>query len=81
MAPGTRDHKGRDAAVRRRRICANTTYCLGIKGAAGTKLGRRAAQIMFERFNGRARRVVELAQEAARALNGDYIGTEHLLLG
>ena len=36
---------------------------------------------MFERFNGRARRVVELAQEAASTLNDDYIGTEHLLLG
>jgi ATP-dependent Clp protease ATP-binding subunit ClpC len=36
---------------------------------------------MFERFTDRARRVVVLAQEEARALNHDYIGTEHLLLG
>jgi ATP-dependent Clp protease ATP-binding subunit ClpA len=35
---------------------------------------------MFERFTDRARRVVVLAQEEARALNHDYIGTEHLLL-
>ena len=36
---------------------------------------------MFERFTDRARRVVILAQENARLLNHDYIGTEHLLLG
>jgi ATP-dependent Clp protease ATP-binding subunit ClpC len=36
---------------------------------------------MFERFSDRARRVVVLAQEEARMLEHDYIGTEHLLLG
>jgi ATP-dependent Clp protease ATP-binding subunit ClpA len=36
---------------------------------------------MFERFTDRARRVVVLAQEAARMLHHDYIGTEHFLLG
>jgi ATP-dependent Clp protease ATP-binding subunit ClpC len=36
---------------------------------------------MFERFTDRARRVVVLAQEEARDLNHNYIGTEHLLLG
>ena len=36
---------------------------------------------MFERFTDRARRVVVLAQEEARLLNHDYIGTEHILLG
>jgi len=36
---------------------------------------------MFERFTDRARRVVILAQENARLLNHDYVGTEHLLLG
>jgi ATP-dependent Clp protease ATP-binding subunit ClpC len=36
---------------------------------------------MFEQFTDRARRVVVLAQEEARLLNHDYIGTEHLLLG
>ena len=35
---------------------------------------------MFERFTDRARRVVVLAQEEARMLGHDYIGTEHLLL-
>src|SRR5438046_7443435 len=36
---------------------------------------------MFERFTDRARRVVVLAQEEARMLNHNYIGTEHMLLG
>ncbi len=36
---------------------------------------------MFERFTERARRVVVLAQEQARLLDHNYIGTEHLLLG
>ena len=37
--------------------------------------------MMFERFTDRARRVVVLAQEEARMLEHDYIGTEHVLLG
>jgi ATP-dependent Clp protease ATP-binding subunit ClpC len=36
---------------------------------------------VFERFTDRARRVVVLAQEEARLLNHNYIGTEHILLG
>ncbi len=36
---------------------------------------------MFERFTDRARRAVVLAQEEARLLNHNYIGTEHILLG
>ena len=36
---------------------------------------------MFERFTDRARRVVVLAQEEARMLSHDHIGTEHILLG
>jgi len=36
---------------------------------------------MFERFTERARRVVVHAQEEARELSHNYIGTEHLLLG
>ena len=35
---------------------------------------------MFQRFTDRARRVVVLAQQEARMLNHDYIGTEHILL-
>ena len=41
------------------------------------KMGQR----MFERFTDRARRVVVLAQEEARNLSHNYIGTEHVLLG
>src|SRR5204862_605236 len=37
--------------------------------------------ILFERFTDRARRVVVLAQEEARLLNHNFIGTEHILLG
>ena len=36
---------------------------------------------MFERFTERARQVVVLAQEEARQLKHNYIGTEHILLG
>jgi hypothetical protein len=36
---------------------------------------------VFERFTERARQVVVLAQEEARGLRHDYIGTEHILLG
>src|ERR1700685_4611792 len=36
---------------------------------------------MFEKFTDRARRVIVLAQEEARMLNHNFIGTEHLLLG
>jgi ATP-dependent Clp protease ATP-binding subunit ClpC len=36
---------------------------------------------VFERFTERARQVVVLAQDEARALNHNYIGTEHILLG
>jgi len=43
--------------------------------------GKERAQHMFERFTDRARRVVVLAQEEARMLSHNYIGTEHMLLG
>ena len=36
---------------------------------------------MFERFTDRARRVIVLAQDEAKMLNHNYIGTEHILLG
>jgi ATP-dependent Clp protease ATP-binding subunit ClpC len=41
---------------------------------------RKAALSMFERFTDRARRVVVLAQEEAKTLNHNYVGTEHILL-
>jgi ClpA/ClpB-like protein len=40
-----------------------------------------SGQNMFQRFTDKARRTVVLAQEEARALRHDHIGTEHLLLG
>jgi ATP-dependent Clp protease ATP-binding subunit ClpC len=41
----------------------------------------RTLDLMFERFTSQARHVVVLAQEEARQLNHNYIGTEHILLG
>jgi ATP-dependent Clp protease ATP-binding subunit ClpA len=43
--------------------------------------GEGALVEVFERYTDRARRVVVLAQEEARMLNHNYIGTEHILLG
>src|ERR1035441_10142278 len=48
--------------------------------AAGDTRYERSNE-MFERFTEKARRVVVLAQEEARLLNHNYIGTEHILLG
>src|SRR5580700_2548666 len=42
---------------------------------------RRTARTMFERFTDRARRAVVEAQEEARTLSHNYLGTEHILLG
>jgi hypothetical protein len=47
----------------------------------GRSIGQKGQRRMFERFTDQARRVVVLAQEEARMLNHNYIGTEHLLLG
>jgi len=44
-------------------------------------LAYQGEENVFERFTDRARRVVVLAQEEARLLNHNYIGTEHILLG
>ncbi len=51
----------------------------GTLAARISQIGRR--HTLFERFTDRARRVVVLAQEEARLLNHNYIGTEHILLG
>ncbi len=52
--------------------------------SAGTLVSRIRPPVeavqLFERFTDRARRVVVLAQEEARLLNHNYIGTEHILL-
>ncbi|KKM87480.1 hypothetical protein LCGC14_1268570, partial [marine sediment metagenome] len=36
---------------------------------------------MYERFTDRARKVLQLANQEARRLNHEYLGTEHVLLG
>src|SRR5215469_10408732 len=43
--------------------------------------GRSTVVGMFERFTAEARRAIVQAQEEARRLQHNYIGTEHLLLG
>ena len=53
----------------------------GGRDAAAHRAAVRSNEGMFERFTDRARRVVVLAQEEARMLNHNYIGTEHILLG
>jgi hypothetical protein len=57
----------------------DATYRMGIGHSRDDY--EKAARSMFERFTDRGRRVVVLAQEEARMLNHNYIGTEHLLLG
>jgi hypothetical protein len=49
--------------------------------AGGQVLSGARRRAMLERFTDRARRVVKLAEEEARMLNHNYIGTEHILLG
>jgi ATP-dependent Clp protease ATP-binding subunit ClpC len=48
---------------------------------ASLRLYRKGVEDLFERFTERARQVVVLAQDEARALKHNYIGTEHILLG
>jgi ATP-dependent Clp protease ATP-binding subunit ClpC len=52
-----------------------------VRWAGGQVLCSARRRTMFERFTDRARRVIVLAQEEARMLNHNYIGTEHILLG
>src|SRR5580692_11206726 len=53
----------------------------GARTGGEVLLSSARRRTMFERFTDRARRVVVLAQEEARMLNHNYIGTEHILLG
>jgi ATP-dependent Clp protease ATP-binding subunit ClpC len=53
---------------------------IGSGGAADKGCDERGTRV-FERFTERARQVVVLAQDEARALKHNYIGTEHILLG
>ncbi len=51
------------------------------RAAFPAPIGPAYAEQVFERFTERARQVVVLAQDEARALKHNYIGTEHILLG
>ncbi len=53
----------------------------GRTGRLGMSRGKGVEGRLFERFTERARQVVVLAQDEARALKHNYIGTEHILLG
>src|SRR5471030_2656315 len=54
---------------------------LGIANRFASVARRKRGFDVFERFTERARQVVVLAQDEARALKHNYIGTEHILLG
>src|ERR1700678_476130 len=69
-----------------RGLCAHNRAAAGCAGCHGYTLihwrtSRNRRRSVFERFTDRARRVLVLAQEEARLLNHNYIGTEHILLG
>ena len=51
------------------------------RGDSSGNRPKGASRALFERFTERARQVVVLAQDEARALKHNYIGTEHILLG
>jgi len=59
---------------------ANEMYRVSVGHGEETH-ARKEALSMFERFTDRARRVVVLAQEEARMLSHNNVGTEHILLG
>src|SRR5215210_3506225 len=63
------------------RVCLAGTRRLASGLFRATPPGAFEEIRMFERFTDRARRVVVLAQEEARMLSHNYIGTEHILLG
>ena len=63
-------------------VLRNRTGLISVTSPHGPRVPAEKGGVgMFERFTDRARRVVVLAQEEARMLNHDYIGTEHILLG
>jgi len=68
------------AAIRNVAIAALAEPWPGRGAGYGPKGGEESDE-MFKKFTDRARRVVVLAQEEARMLNHNYVGTEHILLG
>jgi hypothetical protein len=71
---GQAETRGKEAPVRR-----GSALLLAERIKRATM--RTQPKGMFQRFTDRARRAVHLAQEEARLLGHDYVGTEHLLLG
>ena len=74
LALGTDADKIRDETIRMLSGTKSQPAEVGQQLAYGNRT-------VFERFTERARQVVVLAREEARALKHDYIGTEHILLG
>src|SRR5689334_12922584 len=69
------------ALVSMQRRRSSQTRLIVLAGGIDRETARRAARSMFERFTDRSRRVIVLAQEEARMLDHNHIGTEHILLG
>src|SRR5690349_10158222 len=65
----------------RGRVPSDADYTENMLLRTRSERNERRIPTVFERFTDRARRVVVLAQEEARLLNHNYIGTEHILLG
>ena len=81
-ANGREGYRGRRAnpALQKSRLRSDPVP--STRGRAARKPDRKgASRELFERFTERARQVVVLAQDEARALKHNYIGTEHILLG
>src|SRR6266536_2406755 len=78
-SPGCRHRQARPG-VHTERV-AEVVLGLRQVGARRRPRHRDEGGEMFERFTDRARNVVVLAQDEARLLNHNYIGTEHILLG
>ena len=67
--------------IRREAVTQNHGTRNGLAGLPRSADATRIGAPMFERFQQRARHVLVLAQEEARTLKHNYIGTEHILLG
>ena len=80
IKPGTHESVSIPAALRAKLDAAGANVRAAARARHGDAAGTGGSTV-FERFTDRARRVVVLAQEEARLLNHNYIGTEHILLG
>ena len=76
VRPGLRSQTGPKVPVRSIKYLGEARA-----GALGPQCAGAMLSAMFERFTDPARRVLALAQDEARLLNHNFIGTEHILLG